>query len=170
LKPYITSVLMPILHYTCQENLHATKRCRQLKFRNTINNKIDHHYIHIRVLEMNVKTGKWMGSNYYKNCSSRMSYKNYITSYSQKYIFRTNTKHPLVIPNPIFWELTKTIFLHQILLGWLSQRGWGGWDMWLTWGMGEVFTGFWSEDLKVRDHWVNLRVGGRITLSRTLGR
>jgi len=41
--------------------------------------------------------------------------------------------------------------------------------MWLTWGRGEVFTGFWLGSLKVRDHWEDLGVG-RITLSWTLGR
>jgi hypothetical protein len=30
-------------------------------------------------------------------------------------------------------------------------------------GRGEVFTGFWLGDPKVRDHWENLGVGGRIT-------
>jgi hypothetical protein len=37
-------------------------------------------------------------------------------------------------------------------------------------GGGEVFTGFWLGDLKVRDHWEDLGVGGTITLSWTLGR
>jgi hypothetical protein len=36
--------------------------------------------------------------------------------------------------------------------------------------MGEVFTGFWLGWPKVRDHWEDLDVGGRITLSWTLGR
>jgi hypothetical protein len=31
-------------------------------------------------------------------------------------------------------------------------------------GKGEVFTGFWLGGLKVRDHWADLGVGGRITL------
>jgi hypothetical protein len=31
-------------------------------------------------------------------------------------------------------------------------------------GRGEVFTGFWLEGLKVRYHWEDLGVGGRITL------
>jgi hypothetical protein len=31
--------------------------------------------------------------------------------------------------------------------------------------MGEVFTGFWLEGPKVRDHWEDLGVGGKITLS-----
>jgi hypothetical protein len=31
--------------------------------------------------------------------------------------------------------------------------------------MGEVFTGFWLGGKKVRDHWEDLGVGGRITLS-----
>jgi hypothetical protein len=30
---------------------------------------------------------------------------------------------------------------------------------------GEVFTGFWLGSPKVRDHWEDLSVGGRITLS-----
>jgi hypothetical protein len=42
--------------------------------------------------------------------------------------------------------------------------------MWHAWGRGEVFTGFWLGDLKVRDHWEDLGVGGRITLRWTLGR
>jgi hypothetical protein len=37
-------------------------------------------------------------------------------------------------------------------------------------GRGEVFTGFWLGSPKVRDHWEDLGVGGRITLRRTLVR
>jgi hypothetical protein len=37
-------------------------------------------------------------------------------------------------------------------------------------GEGEVFTGFWLGGPKGRDHWEDLGVGGRITLSWTLGR
>jgi hypothetical protein len=37
--------------------------------------------------------------------------------------------------------------------------------MWLAWGRGEVFTGFWLGSPKVRDHWENLDVGERIKLS-----
>jgi hypothetical protein len=37
-------------------------------------------------------------------------------------------------------------------------------------GRGEVFTGFWLGGPKVRDHWEDLGVGGRITLRWTLGR
>jgi hypothetical protein len=33
-----------------------------------------------------------------------------------------------------------------------------------AWGRGEVFKGFWLQGPKVRDHWVDLGVGGRITL------
>jgi hypothetical protein len=36
--------------------------------------------------------------------------------------------------------------------------------------MGEVFTGFWLGGPKARDHWEDLDVGGRMTLSWTLGR
>jgi hypothetical protein len=32
-------------------------------------------------------------------------------------------------------------------------------------GRGEVFTVFWLVDRKVRDHWDDLGIGGRITLS-----
>jgi hypothetical protein len=39
-----------------------------------------------------------------------------------------------------------------------------------TWRRGEVFTGFWLGSQKVRDHWEELGVGERITLSWTLGR
>jgi hypothetical protein len=39
-----------------------------------------------------------------------------------------------------------------------------------AWGRGEVFTWFWFEGLKARDHWEDLGVGGRITLKWTLGR
>jgi len=35
---------------------------------------------------------------------------------------------------------------------------------------GEVITGFWPGDSKGRDCWEGLGVGGRITLSWTLGR
>jgi hypothetical protein len=37
-------------------------------------------------------------------------------------------------------------------------------------GEGRVFTGFWLGDPKVRDHWEDLGIGGRITLSWTFGR
>jgi hypothetical protein len=37
-------------------------------------------------------------------------------------------------------------------------------------GRGEVFTGFWLGGPKVRDHWEDLGVGGRMTLRWTLGR
>jgi hypothetical protein len=37
-------------------------------------------------------------------------------------------------------------------------------------GRGEVFTGFWFGGPKVRDHWEDLGVGGRITLSWALRR
>jgi hypothetical protein len=37
-------------------------------------------------------------------------------------------------------------------------------------GRGEVFTGFWLGVPKLRDHWEELGVGGRITLRWTLGR
>jgi hypothetical protein len=40
--------------------------------------------------------------------------------------------------------------------------------MWHAWGRGEVFTGFWLRSPKVRDHWEDLGVGGRITLRWTL--
>jgi hypothetical protein len=36
-------------------------------------------------------------------------------------------------------------------------------------GEGAVFTRFWLESPKVRDHWEDIGVGGRITLSWTLG-
>jgi hypothetical protein len=42
--------------------------------------------------------------------------------------------------------------------------------MWLSWGTGEVFKGFLLGGPKVRDHWEDLGVGGRITLCWTLGR
>jgi hypothetical protein len=42
--------------------------------------------------------------------------------------------------------------------------------MWHTWGRGEVFTGFWLGGWKGRDHWKDLVVGEKITLSWTLGR
>jgi hypothetical protein len=37
-------------------------------------------------------------------------------------------------------------------------------------GRGEVFTGFWLGGPKERDHWEDLGVSGRITLSWNLGR
>jgi hypothetical protein len=37
-------------------------------------------------------------------------------------------------------------------------------------GKGEVFTGFWLGGWKVRDHWEDLGIGGKVTLSWTLGR
>jgi hypothetical protein len=41
--------------------------------------------------------------------------------------------------------------------------------MWHACGRGEVFTGVWLEVPKVRDHWEDLSVGGRITLRLTFG-
>jgi hypothetical protein len=37
-------------------------------------------------------------------------------------------------------------------------------------GRADVFTGIWLEGPKVRDHWEDLGVGGRMTLKWTLGR
>jgi hypothetical protein len=45
----------------------------------------------------------------------------------------------------------------------------GGRDMWHAWGRGEVFRGFRLVGPKVRDHWEDLDVGGKITLRCTLG-
>jgi hypothetical protein len=42
--------------------------------------------------------------------------------------------------------------------------------MWHAWGKGVVFAGFWLGGPKIRDLWVDLGVGGRITLRWTLGR
>jgi hypothetical protein len=42
--------------------------------------------------------------------------------------------------------------------------------VWCAWDRGELFTGFWMGDLKVRDTWEVLDVGGRLTLRWTLGR
>jgi hypothetical protein len=39
--------------------------------------------------------------------------------------------------------------------------------MWHAWGRGEVFTGFWLGGPKVRGHWEDLGIGGRITLRWT---
>jgi len=59
---------------------------------------------------------------------------------------------------------------HRILLGGLKQGGVGERDRRLPWEKVEVFTGFWFGGLKLRDHWEDLGVGGRITLRRTLWR
>jgi hypothetical protein len=42
--------------------------------------------------------------------------------------------------------------------------------MWHAWGRGEVFTGLRLGSPKATDHWEDLGVGGRITLTCTLGR
>jgi hypothetical protein len=42
--------------------------------------------------------------------------------------------------------------------------------MWHTWGRGEVFTRFRLRGPKVRDHWEDLDVGEKITLSWNLGK
>jgi len=42
--------------------------------------------------------------------------------------------------------------------------------MWHAWRRGEVFTGFLFGSPKRRDHWEDLVVGERMTLSWTLGR
>jgi hypothetical protein len=41
--------------------------------------------------------------------------------------------------------------------------------MWHEWGRGEVFRGFWLGSPKIRDHWEDLGVGGRIKLSWKIG-
>jgi hypothetical protein len=41
--------------------------------------------------------------------------------------------------------------------------------MWHAWWRGKVLTGFWLGGPKVRDHWEDIGVGGRITLKWTLG-
>jgi hypothetical protein len=43
-------------------------------------------------------------------------------------------------------------------------------DMWHAWRRGEVFTEFWLGVTKLRAHWEDLGVSGRITLRLTLGR
>jgi hypothetical protein len=42
--------------------------------------------------------------------------------------------------------------------------------MWHAWWWEEVFTGFRFGSPKIRGYWEDLGVGGRITLSSTLGR
>jgi hypothetical protein len=42
--------------------------------------------------------------------------------------------------------------------------------MWHAWGRGEEFKGFWFGGPKVRDHWEDLGVSGRIILRWTLER
>jgi hypothetical protein len=42
--------------------------------------------------------------------------------------------------------------------------------MWQAWGRGELFTGFLLGGPKVRNHWEDLGIGRRITLSWTRGR
>jgi len=42
--------------------------------------------------------------------------------------------------------------------------------MWLVWGRGEVFTGFWWGNLRERDHWGDPDVDGRIILIRIFGK
>jgi hypothetical protein len=39
--------------------------------------------------------------------------------------------------------------------------------MWRVWERGEACTGLWWGNLRVRDHWGDLGVGGRIILRRT---
>jgi len=56
------------------------------------------------------------------------------------------------------------------LLGYLSQGGWGGWNMWHSLGTGEVFTELWLRDPKVRVQWEDLGVGGNMILRWALGR
>jgi hypothetical protein len=41
--------------------------------------------------------------------------------------------------------------------------------MWHAWGRGEVLTGFWLGGPKLRDHWEDLDMDGKITLRWTLG-
>jgi hypothetical protein len=42
--------------------------------------------------------------------------------------------------------------------------------MWYAWVMREMFRWFWLWGLKGRDHWEDQGVGGRITVTWTLGR
>jgi hypothetical protein len=48
------------------------------------------------------------------------------------------------------------------IVGVIKSREMSWWDMWHAWRRGEVFTGFWLEGPKVRDHWEDLDVGGSI--------
>jgi hypothetical protein len=43
-------------------------------------------------------------------------------------------------------------------------------DMWHAWGREDVFTGFRFGGPKVKNHWEDLGIGGRMTLSCTLER
>jgi hypothetical protein len=66
-------------------------------------------------------------------------------------------------------DMNATSDLHLILLRDKSRKmRWAGHVARI--GRGEVFTGFWLRGPKVRDHWEDLSVGGRITLRWALGR
>jgi hypothetical protein len=66
-------------------------------------------------------------------------------------------------------ELHSLYSLPNIVKGIKSRRmKWAGHVE--RWGRGEVFTRFWSGGPKARNHWEDLGVGGRTTLSWTLGR
>jgi hypothetical protein len=65
------------------------------------------------------------------------------------------------VENSIMMNFTACI-LHRIVRVTKSRR--------LRWAGHVVFTVFWLGGPKVRDHWEDLGVGGRITLNWTLGR
>jgi hypothetical protein len=80
----------------------------------------------------------------------------------------TGTNLPLPQPYYIVMALclgTRTnLPLPFILLGLLNQGGYGGRDMWHSWGRGEVFTGFWLGGPNVRGHWWDPGVGYQLLL------
>jgi hypothetical protein len=49
-----------------------------------------------------------------------------------------------------------SLYLHQILLGWLNQRIWDERDMQHAWERRQLRTEFWFESPKRRDHWGGL--------------
>jgi hypothetical protein len=73
------------------------------------------------------------------------------------------------------WRILRNEELHNLcsslnIVRVIKSRRLGQRDMWHLRGRGEVFTGFWLGDPKVRDHWEDLGVGGKITLGWTLER
>jgi hypothetical protein len=62
------------------------------------------------------------------------------------------------------------LYSSQNIVRVIKSRKTRGRNMWHAWARVEVFTGFWLGGPKERDHWEDLGVSGRITLSWSLGR
>jgi hypothetical protein len=57
--------------------------------------------------------------------------------------------------------------IRLLLLGWSNNGGWDGWIMWHAWNRWEIYSKFWSENLKGREHLEDLGVYVKMCLEET---